>query len=47
MYNSIQSMNHFGNTWKILTESYRFIGKFILFLELSNVLNRDLEELWN
>lgn len=46
MFNSIQGMNHFGNTWKLLTETYRQIGKYILFLEASKVLNADLETVW-
>ena len=47
MFNSIQEMNHFGNTWNLLTETYRLIGKYILFLEVSNVINSDLETVWN
>lgn len=39
MYNMIQSMNHFGYTWDVLTTTYVDLFKTTLFLDVSAIIH--------
>ena len=43
----IQEMNHYGNTWQTIKGTYTLIQKHTMFLELSNLMNPDIERAWN
>ena len=47
MYNTIQGMNHYANTWNLLVDAYRKLTSELMFFEVSMVLNPGLEEVWN
>lgn len=40
-------MNHYGNTWQTIKGTYTLIQKHTMFLELSNLMNPDIERAWN
>jgi hypothetical protein len=45
MYNSIQEMNHFSYTWNtLILESYRNLGKRMLFLDITRTMNPTIED---
>lgn len=43
----IQEMNHYGNTWQTIKGTYTLIQKHTMFLELSSLMNPDIERAWN
>ena len=46
MFNAIQGMNHFGNTWRLLTESYATMEKQLLFIEMTKTIYPNTSEIW-
>ena len=46
MYNSIQEMNHFANTYQMLLDTYRAIGKEILFIDITKTIYPAVETVW-
>ena len=43
----IQEMNHYGNTWTTLNETYILLQKQMVFLDLTRTINHNLEAVWN